>query len=166
MSVKKTNIVCVDTQILSWAIKPELQNDAEKVDNANRFIEYLEESKKRILIPAPVVTELTWYADEEKRLDVAQKISSRFFVKPFDLKASLQCSAILNEYKKRSDYEEFKNRIGKHKLKYDVMIASIAISNDCECIYTNDGDYKLAKNFIEIKDMPIIEKQLELFGDG
>lgn len=165
MIKKRTNIVCVDTQILSWALKPELQTDPSLSDNANRFLEYLEESKKRILIPTPVLTELTWYADEQRRIEVVQKITNRFFVKPFDTKASLICSEILNKYKLRSDFQEIKTRIGKHKLKYDVLIASVAIANDCECIYTNDGDYSVAEQFISIRDMLIIEEQLSLFGD-
>ncbi len=162
---KNTNIVCIDSQILSRALKGEPNSGDVEVDNAIRFVNFLDKQNKKILVATPVLTELTWTSDETKRKKVIQIVTSRWIVSPFDAKAADICSMILNTYKTNNNYQEILNTITKRKLKYDALIAAVAIANNCECIYTNDSDYNLVKPFIIVKEMPIIPKQITMFDD-
>lgn len=160
---KRTNIVCLDSDILIWGLKKEATDGQEHmIIKAEAFISYLYKLKKRIIIPAPILTELTWILDKEKRDLVVDIMSKRFIIAPFDKKAALICSDLLSQFKSYKEYENIKNELGKRRLKFDTMIIAIAISNECEQFYTNNvDDYKLASKHIVISQIPFIPQQTE-----
>ncbi len=165
---KRTDLVCLDSDVLIWGLKKEAsQGQEHMIPKTVAFIDYLYKAKKRIIIPAPILTELTWVLDEEQRANVIQKITKRFIVAPFDERAALICSKMLAQYQSMPQYEEIKLQLGKRRLKYDTMIAAIAIANGCERLYTNNTeDYALASSFIRVEEIPYIPEQKEINFDN
>lgn len=167
MKRRKTNIVCLDSNIYVWGIKKggnEFQENLEELkEKSENLINWLEESGKKIIMPAPVLTELTWTLDEDKRAQTIQLLSKRFINAPFDNISALICSEILNKYMASPNFNQVKEAITKRKLKYDAMIAAIAIKNNCDTLYTHDvDDFKNAKDRIEVLSIPSIPVQTKL----
>lgn len=152
MDLKK---VCLDAQIYIWGIKKEsIPEQKQMINLAERFIDYLEKKDIKVILPTPLITELTWTMEENMRKKFIQNLTQHFIQAPFDAVCAVICSGILNKYTKDPNYKQIKNEIGKRKLKYDALIASIAIKNECDCIFTMDNDFEIVKNHIEIKKIP------------
>ena len=52
-------IVCIDTHIVIWGIKKQATKGQENmISRAESFLNWLDENKKKIIIPVPVISEL------------------------------------------------------------------------------------------------------------
>lgn len=119
------------------------------------LVKDLEQSRSRILIPAPCVTELLVLGG--KAGDAFQKVlggSSGFDVIPFDKRAATECGILLKEAWDRKSG----TKITKTKFKYDWMVVACAASRNVGVIYSDDGDIGRAAASAKIK----VIKQKEL----
>lgn len=160
-------IVCLDSQILIWAIKEEANRGQEEmIPRAQAFLKWLDDNDKKVIIPAPVITEILMPVPREKYETFLSVLHSKFRVVPFDEMAAIKCAelwqsraddAMLKEYRKTF-------KIGKHHMKYDFQIVSIALIRQVECIYSHDPHLKtFAGNLISVRQMPPLATQLSLF---
>lgn len=73
----------------------------------------------------------------------------------FDLEASVKCAEMMHAITPAE--KEFKEdrEITKAQMKFDYMIAAIAIVNEAECIYTEDeGLKKFCNGHIDVRPIP------------
>lgn len=107
---------------------------------AEQLIADLDRDRKKIVLPAPVITELLApIEDEARRTDVLRRINLDFRVGMLDASAATRAGAIWSMYRDRwpEDYPQdmhgFRNR-----MKYDMLILGVALSVNAECLYTGD----------------------------
>ena len=156
----KSNIACFDSHVFIWGVKKEATPGQEhNIAKTAYFIEHLENNGVKIIMPAPVLTELTYRLNEDERNKFAQTVNKRFICAPFDNACGLICAKILHKLLKEG---RLKEDITRKKIKYDALIASIAIRHECDCLYTLDKDYDAIREFIEIKEIPNLTRTLEL----
>lgn len=97
----------------------------------------LEKSRTKIVIPTPALTEVlirAGKAREEIHNTLTRK--SAFEIAPFDVKAAIECSLLLEEALSAAE----KRAITKTKFKFDWQIVAIAASRRVTTIYSDDGD--------------------------
>lgn len=165
-----SKVVCIDSTILIWGVKKYASPGQEnKIPQAVRFIEQLDESDTKILIPTPIITELLSHKATESERDAVIVLlnTKNIIIKPFDIACALKCGELLQKTftdKELRDYA-IEEKIVKAKIKYDSMIAATAIVNKCDCIYAEDGDIeRYAGGQIRVLKMPTINVQTDLFG--
>lgn len=97
----------------------------------------LEKSKTKIVIPTPALTEVLIRAGKgrEEIYNVLIR-KSAFEVAPFDARAAMECSILLEEAWSATE----KRGITKTKFKFDWQIVAIAASRRVTAIYSDDGD--------------------------
>lgn len=163
----KSKIVCLDNNITALALRDDAHpDDAEKVIKARALLSYLDDQEKIILLPAPVVTECLWPVEVHARERVITVIN-KFMIGAFDLEASIKCAEMMHAITPLE--KEFKEDRGitKAQMKFDYMIAAIAIVNEAECIYSEDiGMKKFCEGHIDVQPIPPdIPQQGNLFSD-
>ena len=97
----------------------------------------LEKSRTRIVIPTPALTEVlirAGKAREEIHNTLTRK--STFEIAPFDVKAAMECSLLLEEAWSGAE----KRAITKTKFKFDWQIVAIAATRRVTTIYSDDAD--------------------------
>jgi predicted nucleic acid-binding protein len=149
--------VVFDANILIDLFNEKLKGDRRiKLDF---LVKSLEKSRTKILIPTPSLTELLVGADKA-RSSYFQKINSTpvFAVEPFDKRAALECSILLEAAWSKSD----QRKISHSKFKFDWQIVSIAASRNATAIYSDDGDIERAARHASIpvyktSDLPLPE---------
>lgn len=158
----KSKIVCLDNNITAFA----LRDDAEKAIKARALLRYLDDQEKIILLPTPVITECLWPVEVHAREPVLNVIN-KFMIGAFDLAASVKCAEMMHAI--TSLEKEFKEdrEITKAQMKFDYMIAAIAIVNEAGCIYSEDeGLKKFCNGHIDVRPIPPdIPTQRKLFPD-
>ena len=163
----KSNIVCLDNNITAFALRDDAHPDeADKVERTRALLRYLDEQEKIILLPTPVITECLWPVEVHTRESVLNVIN-KFMIGAFDLAASIKCAEMMHAITPAE--KEFKEERGitKAQMKFDYMIAAIAIVNDAECIYSEDeGLKKFCEGYIDVRQIPPdIPEQGEIFSD-
>jgi predicted nucleic acid-binding protein len=101
----------------------------------------LEKTKTKIVIPTPAYTEVLIRAGkgrEEIHNTLTRK--SAFEIAPFDVKAAMECSLLLEEAWSGAE----KRAITKTKFKFDWQIVAIAATRGVTTIYSDDGDVERA----------------------
>lgn len=163
----KSKIVCLDNNITAFALRDDAHpDDRVKVKKARALINYLDEEKKIILLPTPVITECLIPVEVHKRDKVLRTIN-KFMIGSFDHMAAIKCAEMIHAI--TPDEKQFKaeKRISKSDLKFDYMIAAIAIVNEAECIYSEDlGLRKFCEGHITVRPIPDIPEQGDLLFDG
>ncbi len=108
------------------------------------LIKSLNDSKKRILIPTPVLAEYLVRAGEDKNLRLNEFTTSKtFVVAAFDIRAAIEC-AMIEDGDSRSGKKTGEPRT---KVKFDRQILAVAISRKAAVIYTGDiGLASVARN--------------------
>jgi predicted nucleic acid-binding protein len=87
---------------------------------------------------------------------------SKFIIVPFDEMAAIKCGELI--YLSLNDEELIKyrteQRVYKNKIKFDCMLAAIAITRGVAKIYSNDTDMKkFAHGQIDVVPMPVFTKK-------
>jgi predicted nucleic acid-binding protein len=163
------NLVCIDSQIFIWGIKKQSNpTQVDKIGYASRFIDKLSEANAKLLLPVPMLTELLAPVPVSEHADIIRLMDKRFITAPFDNLAATKCAELLHTVSSSEELRQYKeeHKIPKAKIKYDCMIAAIAITRRAAVIYSNDSDLKkFACGQIRVINMPEYGVQTNLFGD-
>lgn len=119
----------------------------EKRTRLDFLVQNLIKSRTKVIIPTPSLTELLVRADKARERYL-QKISSTsaFSVAPFDSRAALECSILLETAWSKSE----QRKISHSKFKFDWQIVAIAASRGATAIYSDDGDIERAARHVQI----------------
>ena len=126
-----SNLVCIDSQIFIWGIKSQsIPSQAEKIPIARNFINFLREHDYRILMPAPMLAELLSPVPSADQPKIMALIDKRFQIAPFDNIAAYKCAELINLTLTLPELKEYRDAhaVPKNKIKFDCMIAAIAIT--------------------------------------
>lgn len=160
------SIVCLDTNILIWGIKKQATPGQENmILQAENFLKWLDQNKKKIIIPVPVISELLVPIPVEEHEPFLKTIHSKFRVIPFDEVAAVKQAQIINFKKDDAAINEYRrvNNIRRESMKIDFQIASIALVRGAECIYSHDPHLKrFVEDLIPVKEIPNLDVQTEL----
>ncbi len=163
----KLKIVCLDNNITAFALRDDAHpDDADKVKSARALLRYLDEQEKIILLPTPVITECLWPVEVHAREPVLNVIN-KFMIGAFDLAASIKCAELMHAMTPAEKEFKEKKGITKAQMKFDYMIAAIAIVNEAECIYSEDDGLKtFCDGHIDVRPIPPdIPEQGSLFNE-
>lgn len=160
----KSNIVCLDNNITAFALRNDAHpDDGDKVKKARALLKHLDEQKKIILLPAPVITECLVPVEVHVRPNVL-KVIDKFMIGAFDMKAAVKCAEMMHAITPAEKKFKEEKGITKSRLKFDFMIAAIAIVNGADCIYSEDeGMKKFCEGHITVRGIPDIPEQGKLF---
>jgi len=163
----KSNIVCLDNNITAFALRDGAHpDDVDKVERTRAFLRYLDEQEKIILLPTPVITECLWPVEVHAREPILNVIN-KFMIGSFDLEASVKCAEMMHAITPAEKEYKKERRITKAQMKFDYMIAAIAIVNEAECIYSEDeGLNTFCEGHIDVRSIPPeLPEQGTLFSD-
>lgn len=97
----------------------------------------LEKSRTKIVIPTPALTEVLICAGKSREeIHSVLTRKSAFEIAPFDVKAAMECSLLLEEAWSGAE----KRAITKTKFKFDWQIVAIAATRRVTTIYSDDED--------------------------
>lgn len=127
--------VAFDAMVLIDFFNPKIKGDRRaKLDE---LVATLEKSRTKIVIPTPALTEVmvrSGKAREEIYNILSRK--SAFEIAPFDVKAAMECSLLLEEAWSATE----KRGVSKTKFKFDWQIVAIAATRRVTTIYSDDTD--------------------------
>lgn len=159
-------LVCLDTNILIWAIKEESTPGQEDlITKSTAFLQHLEDKEKKILLPTVVLTEFLFRLPVESHKTVMNLLSQNYFVAPFDELSALMYAKIWNDQEHKEIEKDLKDSgVSTRTITADRMIVATAVAHEAECIYSHDtGLRKCATGFCDAYDIPTIPQQGNLF---
>jgi len=164
-----SKLVLIDSQILIWGIKEYASPGQEpNIPRAKNFISWLSEEEYKILMPVPQLVELMSYVPVANQDSIRHLFRGKSFViAPFDEMASSKCAELLYLSLNEPDLVKYRQEqaVAKSKIKYDCMIAAVAIVRGALKIYSHDTDMKrYANGQIDVNEMPVFTQQMNLFG--
>lgn len=163
------SLVCLDNHVLIWGIKEQpTDGQEEMVSRTKAFIESLNNDETIVLIPSVVIAEFLMPVPSEFHAMVINLFNKNFIIAPFDALAASKFSLIWNAYKPPDEAKELiDNQATRAELKADSMIVATAIARKADYIVSHDTWLKtIAKNFIEVKEIPFIPEQAKQFPRG
>ncbi|WP_420405944.1 type II toxin-antitoxin system VapC family toxin [Nisaea sp.] len=138
-------------------------------DRIDFLIETLERQREKIIIPAPVLSEILVHADRAGTGYLHELSNAAVFRPvPFDERAAVEVAAMA---RMRRESGGLPRRDGQTfaKLKYDRQIVATAIVERASAIYSDDGDIKALGDrhgipVIRIEDLPLppVPPQMEI----
>lgn len=140
---------------------PETKKPLEKCKERVQFlVQTLVESGTRVLVPTPVLSELLVRAGDA-RAEFLTEISNStaFFIAPFDTKAAVELSFLL-EAQKAVGKKKLSERETWAKMKFDRQIIAIAKVNSANNIYSDDTGLASVAKANGIKTTPTWELPL------
>ena len=160
------SLVCVDTQILIWAIKQEAEyGQEEMIPRSKALFDRLDKSDKKLLIPSIVLGEFLIRMPSETHLTAVNLIDRSFMVAQYDIRAATLYAKIWRSKQSEDQLNELRDS-GKTRqgLNADRMIVATAIAYGAECIYSHDkGVQVFGDGFIDVRCVPESEAQGSLF---
>jgi predicted nucleic acid-binding protein len=165
-------MIVVDNTFLSLLFYPEAKppNDPKTGKPIDRLRERIDDlvarwrtDRDRILIPAPVLSEFLYLAENDGPAYLAEIDSDPLFrVRGFDQKAAIELAALNLRIKhklSKSKQKQGKKQETKAKINFDKQIVAIAIANGTRHIYSDDkGVGKFAAevdiNVVRTSDLP------------
>lgn len=162
----KSKIVCLDNNITAFALRDDAHpDDKDKVGKSRKLLEYLDESGKIILLPTPVITECLTPVPPQERSRILKSIN-KFMIGVFDKMAAVKCAEMMHAITPAENKYRKEQGITKSQLKFDYMIAAIAIVNEANCIYSDDdGLKKFCNGHIDVRKIPDFPEQKSLFEE-
>ena len=138
--------VAFDATVLVDFFNRKLNGDRRaKLDD---LVATLEKSKIKIVVPTPELTEVLIRAGKAREEIYNLLVrKSAFEVAPFDAKAAIECSLLLEEAWSATE----KRRITNTKFKFDWQIVAIAATRRVNAIYSEDGDVAKAAARVGIR---------------
>ena len=160
-------IVCIDTQILYWAIrKVEPPNNPELVPQASDFIRWIDEQNYQVILPTIVLGEILVATPNEEHISLLTTLRRDWRIVDFDIPSAQKFAElrrdhiIKNRIKNLRDPNQYATRAA---LKADVMIIATCIVHGATRIYTYDNNFiKMAEGFIEAKKFTEENYQLSM----
>ena len=126
------------------------------------FYQYFDKNEAKLALPTPALAEFLVRDDNFDRSDYLTKINNFTQVFDFDLKSAHLSAQVYRRLEKSNDYR-IKNA-SKQKVKVDIQIIGITLSNQIPQIFTGDQDIK---DIVEALSLPLevvdIEQANELF---
>ena len=161
------SLVCIDNHVLIWGIRKTATPGQEAmIARTAQLLEYLDERKIQVIVPAPVIAEFLVGADEHDHTRILQTLQQRFIVAPFDALAALATARVRRKNRQiglEAQVRQEVEGVARWHLALDHMIVGIALSNKAKLIYTEDEALKrFAEPHIPVRDIPLIGKQLPL----
>ncbi len=153
-------MIAVDTSVFLYLIKPDSSPPVDTatgkpVEGCQNRIEFLISSLSKagtkLVLPTPVVTEMLVSTGESAAgvLEILRR-QSVFRVADFDQRAALECSAMMSQHW-AGRLKQLKTEVGRHRIKFDLMIVAIARAAGAQEILSDD---KSVKNVAAIAGMP------------
>jgi predicted nucleic acid-binding protein len=160
-----TNIICIDTHVAIWGIKNQCEpHDIDKLERARLFFEELDKKKIQVLIPTIVIAEILVKEPFEKQVVFVDTISKNFLVGNLDIPVAMEYARLLRKNEGATIDTLEQDKIRKDKMKFDHVVIATAIIHGANCIYSyDDGLKKFASGIIEVKEIPAIMQQSDLF---
>jgi hypothetical protein len=156
--------VAIDNNILSGALLK--HDDADTVSRCQTLLADLQGKGTPILLPLPAAMEFVTTADEAHQPNVWLNLKKTFQLAPFDLGAA-RIAALINRriswraardvYKSESPDPLQIQKLGRQRVRMDILIVAIAEACGCGEIYTREhvAFEKLAAGLrIQVKDLP------------
>jgi len=147
--------VAFDATVLVDFFNPKITGDRRaKLDD---LVARLEKSRTKIVVPTPALTEVLIRAGKARQ-EIHNTLmgKSAFEIAPFDAKAAMECSLLLEEAWSTTE----KRAITKTKFKFDWQIIAIAVTRQVTTIYSDDSDISKAAARANIKVVRIDEIEL------
>lgn len=132
---------CIDTNILGWFVKGYTSDDDEvKLEKSRFLFEWLEEQQVNVVIPSLVVGEMmSDVEDEGERERISDFVSANFEVLQHDIMSARQFAGMRIELDKKNVKQyRHQNNVPKCRMINDYNICSVALSNNCDVIFTNN----------------------------
>ena len=158
--------VLFDTCTLLLALqpdaKPPLDPDTEQpLEHAKQRVEYLikklSKAKAKVIIPAPVLSEVLVHAGDAANDYILILQQSPFRVAPFDTRAAIECADAISKFGLKAKGKENT----RAKIKFDRQIVAIAKVEQVETIYSDDQHiYTIAKQ-VGLKVVRSFELELD-----
>jgi len=128
-------MVVFDAGILISLLTPR-NTERVKTERLEFLVRSLRQSRTKILIPTPALSELLVHApdlaDEFNRL-------AGFEVVPFDQRAAIECSLSIGAAISSGNKKGKQKQAAWSKVKFDHQIVAIARSRQAVCIYSDDN---------------------------
>jgi predicted nucleic acid-binding protein len=131
----------------------------DNIEKAKYLIRECERDGIKMMVPSIVVAEVLCALEPQLHSAVSEFMHRRFIVPPFDTQAALHFAGMWSKQKQLKG----KHGISRAEMKADLMITATALAKGAKWIYSEDiGLRKFAHDYIEVRPLPSIEKQLEL----
>lgn len=165
------SVVCIDTQILSWAILGQTSAiDDRLILRANHLLKKLDENKHRIIVASITVGELLTAIPDEEHADILGKFRQEWRIVDFNLRAAATFARMRRDWRTKQrirDIRDYDHSATKTELVADVMIIATAMAHGASLIYSHNVNFRnMATGFIPVEDLPDDWMQLELIKDG
>jgi predicted nucleic acid-binding protein len=164
-----SKLVLVDSQIIIWGIKGQASvQQQDKIHAAKMFVSWLSDNDYKLILPVPQLVELLSYVLPEQQSEIRKLFDRRFMIAPFDELAAAKCAELIYLSLNTSDLVAYRRQqaVPKNKIKFDCMLASIAITRGALKIYSEDNDLqKFANGQIDVCGMPTLIQQSDMFGN-
>ena len=162
--------MAIDTQVFIWGIKKEANAEqGHMVPKTQAFLNYLWKNHYHILVPSPVIGEVLTPVPLTEHSKLLAQIDRLLQIVPFDTAAAGKFAEMMSKYLEDKELRGHRHeyKILREVVKVDYMIAAIAVSRHAETIYSNDSDIaKFASSFIEVKTIPDVPVQVQLFSQN
>ncbi|NYZ15281.1 PIN domain-containing protein [Azospirillum sp. RWY-5-1] len=153
-------MIAVDTNVLLYLIKPDTvpPQDAptgKPVERCQERVEFListlSKTRTKLVLPTPAITEMLVSTGESATavLEVLRTMSV-FRIADFDQRAALECSLLMSQHW-AGRLKQLKSDVGRHRIKFDLMIVAIARVAGAREILSDD---KSVKDVAAITGMP------------
>ena len=154
------DLVCFDTHIIIWGVRGKATSGQEdNIEKAKYLISKCEEDGIKIIVPSVVFAEVLCALEPRLHMAVSELMHRQFIVAPFDTQAALHFAEMWRNKKQPQD----QSGISRAEMKADYMITAIAIARGAKCIYSKDvGLKKFAQDYIDVKPLPNVEKQMSI----
>ena len=144
--------VLFDTSTLLLALQPDAKAPLdpateEPLEHAKQRVEYLikklSKARARVIIPAPVLSEVLVHAGDAANDYILILQQSPFRVAPFDTRAAIECADSIAKFGLKSKGRENT----RAKVKFDRQIVAIAKVEQVDTIFSDDQHiYAIAKH--------------------
>ena len=153
------DLVCFDTHVIIWGIRGKATPGQEnRIEKAQYLINSCEKNGTKMMIPSVVVAEVLCALDSKSHSAVSELMHRSFIVPPFVTEAA---TYIANKWRIKKHVKD--KAVSRAEMKADFMIAATALSRGASCIYSEDaGLRKFAQDYISVKPLPNVEKQMSI----
>ena len=161
------SVVCVDTQIIYWAITGKASRGAEELTKPARdFMKWLDAQRHHIIIPSIVVGEMLVPIPDDEVGEVLARFNQDWMIVDYDLRAARVFSRMRRDFianKRFDDIRQLSPDTTRKELNADSMIIATAISNGADIIYSHNKDLRsVAEGWIKARDFLEEDFQLSL----
>ncbi len=167
------DVVCIDTQILSWAIvKKPPNSNPNLVHIATDFMQWVQDQNFTVIVPTIIVSELLIPVPIEDHPRLLQLLSANYRIVPFDLPSARKMAemrqAFIIQNRLRVLLDPNRPDATKAALKADVMIIATALAHGAQALYSHNTDMRnMAKDYITAFSLDDVPFQRSFgFNDG